>query len=202
MDIKGEVYPDKWDGMTRVQTQLDCCDLSCQRMQLNTDAIYISAAGVDSSLQLSSSCQARRYDMLFPGPSRLKLTFLQHPVCVPVLLHNDGFCNGCITKRGCINHQMCPIMSVPRVRRRKTRHTYLLGNLSAGSVSQTCLGLGFSDKKIIPRKTEQTEQMVTSDGIPVVPRNRKTRNSVPNPSEEEKITRNSVPWNQNRSKLP
>ncbi len=38
-------------------------------------------------------------------------------------------------------------------------------------------------------------------GVPVVPRNRKSRNSVPNPSAEEKITRNSVPWNKNRSKL-
>ncbi len=56
------------------------------------------------------------------------------------------------------------------------------------------LGLGISDKKIIPRKTEQTEQMVISDGIPVVPRNRNCRNSVPNPSAEEKTSRNSVPW--------
>ena len=68
------------------------------------------------------------------------------------------------------------------------------------------LGLGISDKKIIPRKTEQTEQMVISDGIPDVPRKRKTRNpfrgtkieanshnSVPNPSAEEKTTRNSIP---------
>ena len=37
----------------------------------------------------------------------------------------------------------------------------------------TGLGLGISDKKIIPRKTESTEQMVISDGIPAVPRNRK-----------------------------
>ena len=43
--------------------------------------------------------------------------------------------------------------------------------------------------------------MVNSDGIPVVPRNRKSRNSVPNPSAEEKTTRNSVPWNQNRCKF-
>ncbi len=44
--------------------------------------------------------------------------------------------------------------------------------------------------------------MVISDGIPVVPRNRKSRNSVPNPSAEEKATRNSVPGNKNISKLP
>ena len=50
-------------------------------------------------------------------------------------------------------------------------------------------------KKIIPRKTELTEQMVISDGIPAVPRNKKSRNSVPNPSAEEKTSRNSVPWN-------
>ncbi len=31
---------------------------------------------------------------------------------------------------------------------------------------------------------------------------RKSRNSVPNPSAEEKIARNSVPKNKNRSKLP
>jgi hypothetical protein len=35
------------------------------------------------------------------------------------------------------------------------------------------LGVGISDKKIIPRKTEETEQMVISDGIPTVPRKRK-----------------------------
>ncbi len=63
------------------------------------------------------------------------------------------------------------------------------------------LGLGISDKKIIPRKTEVTEQMVISDGIPAVPRNRNARNSVPNPSAEEKKVRNSVPLNKNISKL-
>jgi hypothetical protein len=63
------------------------------------------------------------------------------------------------------------------------------------------IGLGISDKKIIPRKTELTEQMVISDGIPAVPRNKNSRNSVPNPSAEEKTTRNFVPWNKNRSKL-
>jgi hypothetical protein len=31
---------------------------------------------------------------------------------------------------------------------------------------------------------------------------RKSRNSVPNPSAEEKTTRNSIPWNKNKSKLP
>ena len=63
------------------------------------------------------------------------------------------------------------------------------------------LGLGISDKKIIPRKTELTKQMVISDGIPAVPRNRISRNSDPNPSAEEKTSRNSVPRNRNRSKL-
>jgi hypothetical protein len=48
------------------------------------------------------------------------------------------------------------------------------------------VGLGISDKKIIPRKTELTEELVISDGIPAVPRNRISRNSVPNPSAEEK----------------
>ena len=43
--------------------------------------------------------------------------------------------------------------------------------------------------------------MVISDGIPAVPRNRKPRNSVPNPSAEEKTTRNSVLLNKNRSKF-
>jgi hypothetical protein len=43
--------------------------------------------------------------------------------------------------------------------------------------------------------------MVISDGIPAVPRNINPRNSVPNPSAEEKTTRNSVPLNKNRSKL-
>ncbi len=65
----------------------------------------------------------------------------------------------------------------------------------------TKVGLEISDKKIIPRKTEQTEQMVISDGIPAVPRNRNSRNSVPNPSAEEKTVRNSVPLNKNISKL-
>ncbi len=50
-------------------------------------------------------------------------------------------------------------------------------------------------QKIIPRKTELTEQMVISDGIPAVPRNKNFRNSVPNPSAEERRTRNSVPLN-------
>jgi hypothetical protein len=63
------------------------------------------------------------------------------------------------------------------------------------------IGLGISDKKIIPRKTELTEQMVISDGNPAVPRNRHSRNSVPNPSAEEKTMRNSVPWIKNRSML-
>jgi hypothetical protein len=63
------------------------------------------------------------------------------------------------------------------------------------------VGLGIPDKKIIPRKTELTEQMVISDEILAVPRNRNSRNSVPNPSAEEKTTRNSVPRNSNRSKL-
>ncbi len=43
------------------------------------------------------------------------------------------------------------------------------------------VGLGISDKKIIPRKTELTEQMVISDGIPAVPGNRISRNSVSEP---------------------
>jgi hypothetical protein len=43
--------------------------------------------------------------------------------------------------------------------------------------------------------------MAISDGIPAVPRNKNSRNSVPNPSAEEKKTRNSVPLNKNRSKL-
>jgi len=43
--------------------------------------------------------------------------------------------------------------------------------------------------------------MVISDEIPPVPRNKKSRNSVPNPSVEEKKARNCVPWNKNRSKL-
>jgi hypothetical protein len=43
--------------------------------------------------------------------------------------------------------------------------------------------------------------MIISDGIPAVPRNRKPRNSVPNPSAEEKTTRNSVPLNKNRSEV-
>jgi hypothetical protein len=45
------------------------------------------------------------------------------------------------------------------------------------------------------------EPSVIADGIPVVPRNRNSRNSVLILSGEEKITRNSVPWNKNRSKL-
>ncbi len=45
------------------------------------------------------------------------------------------------------------------------------------------------------------EQMVIFDRIPAVPRNRNSQNSVPNPSAEEKTTRNSVPWTKNRSKL-
>jgi hypothetical protein len=43
--------------------------------------------------------------------------------------------------------------------------------------------------------------MVISGGIPAVPKNRNSRNSVLNPSAEEKTSRISVPWNKNRSKL-
>jgi hypothetical protein len=43
--------------------------------------------------------------------------------------------------------------------------------------------------------------MAISDGIPAVPRNKNSRNSVPNPCAEEKTTRNSVSLNKNRSKL-
>jgi hypothetical protein len=63
------------------------------------------------------------------------------------------------------------------------------------------VGLGISPKKRIPRKTELTEQMVISDRIPAVPRNRNSWYSVPNHSVEEKTTRNSVPWNKTRSIL-
>ncbi len=58
------------------------------------------------------------------------------------------------------------------------------------------LGIPF---RTLPRKKKNvllikmTKQMVISDGIPAVPRNRKPRNSIPNPSAEEKTTRNSVP---------
>ncbi len=63
------------------------------------------------------------------------------------------------------------------------------------------IGLGISDKNKIQWKTELTEQMVISDGIPAVPRNRISQNSVPNPSAEEKTTLNSVPRNRYISKL-
>jgi hypothetical protein len=72
-------------------------------------------------------------------------------------------------------------------------------------ITMSVLGLGISDKKIIPRKTELTEQMVISDGIPAVLRNRisrkrkhlgipfrgteieaNSRNSIPKPSAEDK----------------
>ncbi len=60
------------------------------------------------------------------------------------------------------------------------------------------VGLAISNKKIIPRKTEQTEQLVCSGGIPAVPRNRKLSEFC---SAEEKNVRNSVPWEKHRSKL-
>jgi hypothetical protein len=43
--------------------------------------------------------------------------------------------------------------------------------------------------------------MVISDEIRAVPQNRKSWNSVSNPSAEEKRTRNSVPLNKNRKNL-
>ncbi len=55
-------------------------------------------------------------------------------------------------------------------------------------------------QKIIPGKTEETEQLVCSGRILAVLRNRNSRNSVPNCSAEEKIAQNSVPWNKIRSK--
>ncbi len=51
------------------------------------------------------------------------------------------------------------------------------------------LRVGNFRQKIIPRKTELTEQMPISDGIPAVLRNRISRNSVLNPSAEEKTSR-------------
>ena len=81
------------------------------------------------------------------------------------------------------------------------------------------IGLAISDKNIIPRKMEKTEQRLfrRNSGIPfrTVPQRRKmlgilyhgtkieanSRNFVRNHSAEEKTTRNSVPWNKNRSKL-
>jgi hypothetical protein len=56
------------------------------------------------------------------------------------------------------------------------------------------LGLAISNKKIIPRKTEQ---IVHSDGIPAVPRKRK----LPEFHSEDKNARNSSPLNRNKSKL-
>jgi hypothetical protein len=44
-------------------------------------------------------------------------------------------------------------------------------------------------------------QKVISDGIPAVPLNRKFSESVPNPSVEEKTTRNYVPWNNKKQTL-
>jgi hypothetical protein len=40
-------------------------------------------------------------------------------------------------------------------------------------INEPLLGLAISDQKIIPRKTELTEQLVHSGGIPAVPQNRK-----------------------------
>ncbi len=42
-------------------------------------------------------------------------------------------------------------------------------------------------------------RQICSGGIPAVPRNRNSRNSIPNRSTEEKNARNSVPWKKNRS---
>jgi hypothetical protein len=75
------------------------------------------------------------------------------------------------------------------------------GTYNSRTANGTEPRVGNLQQKIIPRKTELTEQMVISVGIPAVPRNRNSRNSVPNPSAEETTSRNSVPWNRNRSKL-
>ncbi len=55
------------------------------------------------------------------------------------------------------------------------------------------LGLGISDKKIIPPKTEQTEQMVIYR-IRLFPGTENSLNSVPNLSAEEKIKQLGVPF--------
>ncbi len=78
------------------------------------------------------------------------------------------------------------------------------------------LGLGISGNKIVPRKTESTEQMGTgvfptefrlfretenSRNSVLLNKNiSNSRNSVPNPSAEEKTTRNSVPWKEHIKK--
>jgi hypothetical protein len=63
------------------------------------------------------------------------------------------------------------------------------------------LGLAISDKKVIPRKTEETQQLVYSGGIPAVPRKRKLSEFRSKPfRREEKVSekmkansRSSVP---------
>jgi hypothetical protein len=64
----------------------------------------------------------------------------------------------------------------------------------------SCLGLGISDKKIIPRRRNRRNKWLfpTEFGCSA---EANSQNSVLNPSAEENTTRNSVPWNQNRCKF-
>jgi hypothetical protein len=57
----------------------------------------------------------------------------------------------------------------------------------------TVPGLQFSEKKIIPQNTEQTEILIHFVGIPSVSQNGNARDSVPSHSAEDKKARNSVP---------
>jgi hypothetical protein len=63
------------------------------------------------------------------------------------------------------------------------------------------LRLGIFDKKIIPRKTEWTEKWFISEGIPVVPGNRKLPEFRSKFFRGREKTQNSVLWNTTRSKL-
>jgi hypothetical protein len=63
------------------------------------------------------------------------------------------------------------------------------------------LGLGISDKKTIPRKTEYMEQMVISDGIPAVLWNRKLLEFLSEPFCGRGNNSEFRSMEQNRSKL-
>ncbi len=54
-------------------------------------------------------------------------------------------------------------------------HCFQLCGILWSNMAYWLLGLWISDKKIIPLKTEQTEQMAISNGIPAVPWNRNSR---------------------------
>ncbi len=82
-----------------------------------------------------------------------------------------------------------------------TRRRFSEKGLATSLRSVRTVGLGISDKKIIQRKSELQNKWLFPTEFLLFRGTENSRNSVSNPSAKEKTTRNSIPWNRNRSKF-